>query len=177
MVVWRGRVFLFLAIAGCAITACSGGGASVSNGGGSSGGGDSALDRDTAAIRSATRDFRSLDAAVAAGYPREVRRCLSDPGQGGMGYHHMNRALLDDTLELARPEILLYSRTSDGEYRLNGVEYIVPYSARPPDAEPPTVLDHELKRSAPLELWYLHAWVWTENPNGLFADWNPQVTC
>jgi hypothetical protein len=140
-------------------------------------GGDPALDRDIAMIRSATRDFRSLDSAVAAGYPREVRRCLSDADQGGMGYHHLNRALLDDLVELQRPEILLYSRTPEGEYRLNGVEYIVPYSARPPDAEPPTIMDQQLKRSAPLELWYLHAWVWTENPNGLFADWNPRVEC
>jgi hypothetical protein len=158
-------------LAAGALLSCSGGGASVPDDG------VSALDRDTAAIRSATQDFRSLDAAVAAGYPREVRRCLSHPEEGGMGYHHVNRALLDDTLELARPEILLYSRTPEGEYRFNGVEYIVPYSARPPDAEPPTIMDHELKRSAPLELWYLHAWVWTENPNGLFADWNPQVEC
>jgi hypothetical protein len=140
-------------------------------------GGDPALDRDIAMIRSATRDFRSLDSAVAAGYPREVRRCLSNADQGSMGYHHVNRALLDTLVELQRPEILLYSRTPEGEYRLNGVEYIVPYSVRPPDAEPPTIMDQQLKRSAPLELWYLHAWVWTENPNGLFADWNPRVEC
>jgi hypothetical protein len=133
--------------------------------------------RHRAALRAATRDFRSLDAAVAAGYPREVPRCLSSPGDGGMGYHHVNRAFLDDTLELARPEILLYSRTPDGKYRLNGVEYIVPYSVRPPESEPPTIMGQELKRSAPLELWYLHAWVWTENPSGLFADWNPRVVC
>ena len=140
-------------------------------------GGGSALDRDIAMIRSATRDFQSLDSAAAAGYPREVPHCLSDGDQGAMGYHHVNRALLDDVLELQRPEILLYSRTPEGEYRLNGVEYIVPYSVRPPEAEPPTIMDQPLKRSAPLELWYLHAWVWTENPNGMFADWNPRVAC
>jgi hypothetical protein len=26
--------------------------------------------------------------------------------------------------------------------------------------------------------WYiLHAWVWKNNPAGMFEDWNPTVTC
>ena len=27
------------------------------------------------------------------------------------------------------------------------------------------------------QLWGLHAWVWKENPSGMFANWNPNVTC
>ena len=23
----------------------------------------------------------------------------------------------------------------------------------------------------------LHVWAWRHNPNGIFADWNPRVTC
>ncbi len=23
----------------------------------------------------------------------------------------------------------------------------------------------------------LHVWLWKENPEGLFAEWNPDVTC
>ena len=23
----------------------------------------------------------------------------------------------------------------------------------------------------------LHAWVWKENPSGMFADWNPKASC
>lgn len=53
-------------LAAAAIAACSGGGSPVPAGGASvPGGGDPALDGDIAIIRSATRDFRSLDAAVA----------------------------------------------------------------------------------------------------------------
>jgi hypothetical protein len=26
-------------------------------------------------------------------------------------------------------------------------------------------------------LYVLHAWVWKNNPSGLFEDWNPAVTC
>src|SRR5690606_14271077 len=98
-----------------------------------------AVDRDLARVRQATEAFRSLDAAASAGYARSVRQCIAHPEQGAMGYHHANGALLDDRLEVERPEMLVYERTADGEYVLNGVEYIVPYTARPRDAEPPTI--------------------------------------
>jgi hypothetical protein len=25
--------------------------------------------------------------------------------------------------------------------------------------------------------WLKHAWIWKHNPAGMFADWNPEVTC
>lgn len=138
---------------------------------------DASVHRDTARVRAATAAFRSLDAAVEVGYPRSVPNCLSHPELGGMGHHHANSDLLDDNIEVERPEILVYTPNEDGEYVLHGVEYIVPYSARSPEAEPPTVMGQELKRADELQLWYLHAWVWTPNPSGLFADWNPEVKC
>lgn len=133
--------------------------------------------RDTALLKSATARFRDLDSAVAAGYLRRVPRCLANGSQGTMGYHHPNRSLLDDRVELERPEMLLYTRDASGQYQLNGVEYIVPYSALPRDARPPRVMGQELKRSDGLQLWYLHVWIWTPNPAGLFADWNPAISC
>jgi hypothetical protein len=27
------------------------------------------------------------------------------------------------------------------------------------------------------QVWGLHVWIWKENPSGLFAPWNPRVTC
>jgi len=138
---------------------------------------DATLERQVARIRAATQAFKSLDMAVAAGYDRDVAHCMAKPPEGGMGYHHQNRALLDDRIELERPEILVYERLPDGEYRLNGVEYIVPFSAWPRDREPPTVMGRDLKPAPGLGIWYLHVWVWLENPSGLFADWNPRVRC
>lgn len=136
------------------------------------------IDRHVARVREATAAFRSLDEAVAAGYARHVRSCLANPPHGAMGYHHQNTALLDDRIELERPEILVYERLPDGEYRLNGVEYIVPFSVWPADAaEPPRVMGQDLKPAPGLRLWYLHVWIWLENPSGLFADWNPRVEC
>lgn len=138
---------------------------------------ESAVAEDLALIRATTARFTVLDSAVAAGYSRDGGRCLDNPPAGAMGYHHQNDALLDDRLEVERPEMLVYERLPDGSYRLNGVEYIVPYSVRPPTATPPRIMGLPLKQAPSLQLWYLHVWVWLENPKGLFADWHPQVRC
>ncbi len=135
-----------------------------------------AHDREVARIRAATAAFKSLDKAVAAGYQREVAHCVDNLPAGAMGFHHQNSSLLDDRVELEHPEMLVYERLRDGEYRLNGVEYIVPLSAWTSD-EPPTVMGQELKRAPSLGIWYRHVWVWRDNPSGLFADWNPLVKC
>jgi hypothetical protein len=70
-----------------------------------------------------------------------------------MGYHHVKPALLDDRIDLEQPEILVYAHDGGGRYTLNGVDYIMPYTARGPNAEPPTVLGQALKRADGLELW------------------------
>jgi hypothetical protein len=135
------------------------------------------IDSLLARLKSATASYRVLDSAVAAGYDRDVSACVQHQPHGAMGYHHVNRALLDDDLEVERPEMLVYERMNDGRYKLNGVEFIVPYRARSRDAEPPVILGQKLKRADGLQLWYLHVWLWQPNPNGLFADWNPTVKC
>ena len=136
-----------------------------------------AVDALIARARVATAPYHVLDSAVAAGYARHVTQCVENQPIGAMGYHHVNRALLDDSLEVERPEMLVYGRDSGGAYKLNGVEYIVPYRVRPPDAEPPSVMGQKLKRADNLRLWYLHVWLWEPNPSGMFADWNPVVRC
>jgi hypothetical protein len=128
-------------------------------------------------IRAATAPFQSLDSAVAAGYPREVRDCLVHERHGAMGYHHVNRGYVDAKLDLERPEILLYEKRPDGTYRLNGVEFIVPYRAWPRDSVAPVFLGRRLNREDNLEIWYLHVWAWTRNADGLFANFNPGVAC
>lgn len=130
-----------------------------------------------ALARAATARFVSLDSAVAAGYARDVRQCFADPHHGAMGFHHINRAYLDANVEIERPEILLYERLPDGAYRLNGIEYIIPYRVWSRDSTPPRIMGLDLKRQESLELWYLHMWLWTENSAGLFADFNPAVRC
>jgi hypothetical protein len=128
-------------------------------------------------VRAATAPFKTLAAAVAAGYASTVEACLADSTHGAMGYHHINRAYVDKTLEIERPEILLYERLADGSYALNGVEYIVPYRVWPADSVPPRIMGRELQRSDDLKLWYMHMWIWKRNTAGLFANWNPDAAC
>lgn len=128
-------------------------------------------------LRAATRPFQAIDSAVAAGYPRTVPECLVHEHHGAMGYHHVNRAYADAKLDIERPEILLYERRPDGAYRLNGVEFIVPYRAWSRDSVAPVLMGQTLHREDNLTIWYLHVWAWTKNPEGLFANFNPDVAC
>jgi hypothetical protein len=128
-------------------------------------------------VRAATAPFHDLNAAAAQGYPTDVPRCLAHPTHGAMGFHHVNRRYLSKELDVERPQILLYERDAAGKYVLNGVEYIIPYRLWPRDSVPPSIMGRQLVRSDPLELWYMHMWVWKPNPAGLFADWNPTVQC
>jgi hypothetical protein len=134
-----------------------------------------AIDQDVARARAATARFRTEDAAVAAGYPAATH-CVENQPAGAMGLHYQNEALLDTTLDVERPEILVYEKLADGRVKLNGVEYLVPIAAWTRD-EPPTLMGQPLKRAERLGVWYLHAWIWERNPSGLFADWNPRVKC
>ena len=134
-----------------------------------------AVDRDVARSRAATERFKSSEAAVAAGYAR-VTDCVQHPPDGAMGYHFQNNALLDTTLDVERPEVLVYERRADNTFKLNGVEYLVPIPAWTA-TEPPRIMGQALKRADSLGIWYLHVWTWEPSPSGIFADWNPRVKC
>ena len=128
-------------------------------------------------LKAATKSFHFLDSATAAGYPRTVTDCLVHEHHGAMGYHHVNRAYLTHDIQIDKPQILLYERLPDGEYKLNGVEFILPYRLWPRDSVAPTVMGQKLHQEDNLKFWYLHAWVWRDNPNGVFANFHPDVTC
>ena len=138
---------------------------------------DAQVTRGLEQLRAATKPFQSLDSAVVVGYARDVPDCLVHEHHGAMGYHHINSKFVDNRVDIAHPEILLYQRMPDGQYRLNGVEFIVPYRAWARDSVAPVVMGQQLKHEDNLKIWYLHTWAWTKNSDGLFADFNPDVTC
>lgn len=139
--------------------------------------------RDLATLRSATAGFHNFEAGFKAGY-RDVfmNMCMEDgSGQrlGGMGYHYVNGGLRNGTAEVASPEALLYEPGPNGQLRLVGVEYVVPMALWT-EAEPPRLFGREFvpKHFDPdIDLWTLHVWVWKDNPSGMYADWNPRVSC
>jgi hypothetical protein len=136
---------------------------------------DQNVRRDLARVRAATTAFHDIAVAHAAGFPTAPPACLSAT-TGGMGQHYVDRRLLDNQLDVEKPEILLYAPTSAGKLKLVAVEYIVPLSTWQ-DTQPPRIFGQSLKRSEELKLWYLHVWAWEQNSAGLFADWNPAVKC
>ena len=134
-----------------------------------------AIDRDVAKVRDATARFKTTEAAEAAGYKR-MTDCVEHQPAGAMGYHFQNNALLDTTLDVDHPEVLVYEKKPDGTFKLNGVEFLVPISAWKA-TEPPRIMGQALKKAPSLGIWYLHVWTWAASPSGLFADWNPNVKC
>jgi hypothetical protein len=136
-------------------------------------------------IREATRQFRDVDTAIAAGYV-PTDSCAELPGVGTMGYHFLNPALAGDAkVDPTTPEILVYNKTSNGRYRLDAVEYFVADADQDPatDADRPTLMGHRF--DGPMEghepgmpIHYdLHAWVYHSNPAGELSAWNPTINC
>lgn len=134
-----------------------------------------------AQLRAATAQYHRPEAAQAAGYNLVpgLDHCFDNPGVGGMGYHYINVTILDTTVELTRPEAMVYTPGPDGNLQLGAVEYIVPAAAW--DAEGHTHLPMLFGRSFHLNealgVYVLHAWAWKNNPSGVFEDWNPKVSC
>jgi hypothetical protein len=137
-----------------------------------------AVNRDLAALRRVTAPFHNFNKATAAGWSAQITPCMTDPaGAGGMGFHYGNTALIDGSVSVEEPELLLYEPEGNGRLRLVAVEYIIPYTAHSRSAAPPVLFGREFKQNDTFQLWGLHAWVWDENPSGMFANWNPRVTC
>lgn len=137
-----------------------------------------AVEQDLATLRHATAAFHDFDAARAAHWGTQITPCMTDPGgAGGMGFHYGNTSLIDGSVRVDSPELLLYEPDKTGRLRLVAVEYIIPYTFHSRDAEPPVLFNQPFQRNDTFQLWGLHAWVWSENPSGIFANWNPRVTC
>jgi hypothetical protein len=96
-----------------------------------------------------------------------------DSANGGMGVHYVKG--LDDALDQAHPEALVYELSGGGRLDLVAVEYIVPNEFVDPE-DPPTMMGQALHAHPYLPVFVLHAWVWRTNPDGVFADYNPAVT-
>ena len=155
-------------------------------------------------IRSLSDPYHDLAAATNAGYtvwspdPTASGATCPSSTDGNMGYHRVNVALRggaadpaagDAEVDLTKPEMLMYEKTSTGAMSLAGVEYIVFKAAwervHGASAAPPEILGHPLLASShvfpgnpnPIDHYELHVWVWKDNPNGMFAPYNPMVTC
>lgn len=127
------------------------------------------------AVRAATEKYKDPAVAVADGYV--PMPCVSGPAGGAMGMHYVNPPFLEDkVVDVAKPEALMYEPQPDGTLELLGIEFII-------FGEPTAYMGHLFNfTNAPnrygLDPFYeLHVWAWRHNPDGIFADFNPSVSC
>lgn len=134
-----------------------------------------------AAVRAATAEFHRTEAAQAAGHDLVpgLDHCFENPGVGAMGYHYIDVELLDLEVDASQPEAMVYAPGPNGQLQLAAVEYIVPAAAwdASGNTELPELLGQTFHLNEPLGVYVLHAWVWMNNPAGMFEDWNPRVSC
>jgi hypothetical protein len=134
-------------------------------------------------VRLATREFRDVNAAIAAGYG-SLGSCVTGPERGAMGVHFANGALVGDgALDASRPELLLYEQRG-GRLRLLGVEFLVIAADwHAGNAAPPVLMGQHFQyvgspnRYGLPPFYELHVWAWRDNAFGTFVDWNPEVSC
>lgn len=136
-------------------------------------------------VREATKRFRDVDVAIAAGY-LPTDDCVELPGVGGMGYHYVHPGLASDTkIDPTMPEILVYQKTKHGSLRLGALEWFIVDDDQDlaTDADRPTLMGHPFEGpmdghepGMPIHF-DLHAWVYEHNPAGELAAFNPSVHC
>jgi hypothetical protein len=127
-------------------------------------------------LREITKPYRKFTGAEQAGWSTPVPGCFDNQPIGAMGYHYLNGARLDATVDRRQPEILVYEPLGDGQLRLVAVEYAVPFAAWT-SSTPPSLYGQSFHRNEAFELWVLHVWHEKPNRNGIFQDWNPSVKC
>lgn len=120
--------------------------------------------KDLAAVRQATDKYHDVGVALTDGYG-PATPCIP-----GMGIHYVNFGLVDPFVDPLTPEVLMYIPTDEG-LKLVAVEYL---SVGPPA---PVLFGETFGPGPPPISFALHVWLWQGNPDGIFADLNPNVSC
>jgi hypothetical protein len=71
----------------------------------------------------------------------------------------------------------VYEPEANGTFRLVAVEFAVPYTAAPREGPAPKLFGMDMRHNDTFQIWARHAWIWKNNPAGMFEDWNPTVNC
>ncbi len=125
--------------------------------------------RDLAIARKATARYQDVLEALKDGYA-DIGVVLPN-----MGRHFLKDSLVDARFEVERPEVLVYQEDLGGRFKLVAVEYAVPLplSATAPEGFPGGA--DQWFPDQRFNLWTLHAWVFRENPDGIFNPTNRRV--
>ncbi len=142
--------------------------------------GSTDIQYDLAQVRRATAAFHDLSIAQAAGYQllSFYNSCVFDPVLGAMGYHYINVSLIDLVIDPLQPEAMVYVPDETGALQLASVEYMVPAPAWDAEhSQPPTLFGQTFGYNAKADKYTLHAWIWIPNFSGMFAYYNPELSC
>ena len=122
-----------------------------------------------ASARRATARYQDFLQAIRDGYV-DIGVVLPNRGR-----HLQKDSLVDATFEAERPEFLVYMEDLGGRMKLVAVEYAVPLNltATPPEGFPGGA--DQWFADQRFQLWTLHAWVFRENPDGIFNPTNRRV--
>jgi len=110
--------------------------------------------------------------------------CVEVPGLGAMGIHYVNPQRFGP-LDPNRPSTLLYIPGPGGRRQLVGVEYyqIDADGDLATDGDRPSLFGQAFDGPMPGHFpgqpvhYDLHVWLWRYNPSGMFAPFNPSLSC
>lgn len=167
--------------------------------------GNPELNRQIAHLRAVTAKYHDLDNAIADGFTLQPGGCHTAIDGGGLGFQYINLArFLSPEVDADEPEFMSYIPTGDGNVRLVGIAYTNRAffrDTRPPDTPgfragnfvwtQPVIPPYLEEVSGPFSLfgqdsrrifggrwlYLLTVWPWAPNPNGMFADGNPSLSC
>lgn len=138
------------------------------------------------ALRAATAPFHSFEQAQKAGYVLNGGEPCVSSLLGTMGVHVINPALMaDPAIDPLRPEILVYLPNERGKLKLVAVEYWKADADQnlATAGDRPSVFGRPFDGPMPghnptMPIHYdLHVWLWATNPSGMFAPFNPAISC
>lgn len=135
-------------------------------------------ERAIATLRRVTARYHNQDAAIKDGFVL-FHACEVRPGEGGVGELWVNfERLMDGVMDPRSPDALVYepARNKREQPKLVAAELAIPYALWNGDA-PPKFLGAEFQREDEYGVYGLHVWIWRHNPEGLFAEGNPRVSC
>ncbi|HKB84752.1 MAG TPA: hypothetical protein VKD08_01185 [Ignavibacteriaceae bacterium] len=130
---------------------------------------DNQLQVELSRVRAATAKYQNIDQAIQDNYA-DINLYVPH-----MGWHYLNSTVLDSTFDMEHPELLVYMDKPNGGLKLVAVEYAVPLDLSPQAPEGFTGSEDEWDVNSAFQLWTLHCWVWYNNPDGIFAEYNPRV--
>ena len=146
--------------------------------------GDGPLPPELRDVRAAVARYHSVEQATRDGYV-QASACEESPA-GAMGYHYANFGhMADPTIDPRRPEVPAYLPDANGNLELVGVEYLKfdADGSLLTDDDRPSFFGQRFDGPMPghnprMPVHYdLHVWVAGQNPSGVYAQWNPALTC